>query len=77
MATGLVERVQRRLATTGLGDVPGGLRAAVADALRDEGILLPAASLAATVRAISDELTGLGPLGPLLADPAVIGNEGY
>src|SRR6266508_2792892 len=71
MATGLVERVQRRLATTGLGAGPGGLRAAVTDALRDEGILLPAASLAATVRAISDELTGLGPLGPLLADPAV------
>jgi pilus assembly protein CpaF len=71
MAPGLVERVQRRLATTGLAAGPGGLRAAVADALRDEGVLLPAASLAATVRAISDELTGLGPLGPLLADPAV------
>jgi Type II/IV secretion system protein len=70
-ATGLVERVQRRLATGGLGAGPGGLRAAVADALRDEGILLPAASFADTVRAISDELTGLGPLGPLLADPAV------
>jgi len=71
MATGLVQRVQRRLATTGLGAGPGGLRAAVADALRDEGVALPAASFAATVRAISDELTGLGPLGPLLADPAV------
>jgi pilus assembly protein CpaF len=70
-AAGLVERVQRRLATGGVAAGPGGLRAAVADALRDEGILLPAASLAATVRAISDELTGLGPLGPLLADPAV------
>jgi pilus assembly protein CpaF len=70
-AAGLVERVQRRLATSGVATGPGGLRAAVADALRDEGILLPAASLAATVRAISDELTGLGPLGPLLADPAV------
>jgi pilus assembly protein CpaF len=70
-AAGLVERVQRRLATSGVAVGPGGLRAAVADALRDEGILLPAASLAATVRAISDELTGLGPLGPLLADPTV------
>jgi Type II/IV secretion system protein len=70
-SAGLVERVQRRLATGGVAAGPGGLRAAVADALRDEGILLPAASLAATVRAISDELTGLGPLGPLLADPAV------
>jgi pilus assembly protein CpaF len=71
MATGLVERVQRRLAATGQGAGPGGLHAAVADALRHEGVLLPAASFAATVRAISDELTGLGPLGPLLADPAV------
>jgi pilus assembly protein CpaF len=70
-AAGLVERVQRRLASSGVATGPGGLRAAVADALRDEGILLPAANLAATVRAISDELTGLGPLGPLLADPAV------
>jgi hypothetical protein len=67
----LVERVQRRLASSGLGAGPGGLHAAVADALRDDGVLLPAASFAATVRAISDELTGLGPLGPLLADPAV------
>jgi pilus assembly protein CpaF len=71
-AAGLVERVQRRLAARGLPAAgPGGLRAAVAEALRDEGLQLPPASLAATVRAISDELTGLGPLGPLLADPAV------
>jgi hypothetical protein len=70
-AVGLVERVQRRLAATDPNAGPGDLRAAVADALRDEGVLLPAASFAATVRAVSDELTGLGPLGPLLADPAV------
>jgi pilus assembly protein CpaF len=70
-AVGLVERVQRRLAATEPTAGPGDLRAAVADALRDEGVLLPAASFAATVRAISDELAGLGPLGPLLADPAV------
>jgi pilus assembly protein CpaF len=71
-AAALVERVQRRLAARGLPAAgPGGLRAAVAEALRDEGLQLPPASLAATVRAISDELTGLGPLGPLLADPAV------
>jgi pilus assembly protein CpaF len=72
LAAGLVERVQRRLASTGPAAAePQSLRAAVADALRDEGLLLPPASFAATVRAISDELTGLGPLGPLLADPAV------
>jgi pilus assembly protein CpaF len=71
-AAGLVERVQRRLAARGLPAAgPASLRAAVAEALRDEGLQLPPASLAATVRAISDELTGLGPLGPLLADPAV------
>jgi pilus assembly protein CpaF len=71
-ATGLVQRVQRRLASAGpiVADV-GGLRAAVAGALRDEGILLPPASFAATVRSISDELAGLGPLAPLLADPTV------
>ena len=69
---GLAERVQRRLSLDGQGTGgPGGLRAAVAAALRDEGILLPAPSFAATVRAVADELTGLGPLAPLLADPVV------
>jgi pilus assembly protein CpaF len=69
---GLVERVQRRLATAGpVAGGAGGLRSAVAGALRDEGILLPPTSLATTARAISDELTGLGPLAPLLADPNV------
>jgi pilus assembly protein CpaF len=64
--------VQRRLSLDGgaVGDA-GGLRAAVAAALRDEGVLLPAASFAAMVRAVADELTGLGPLAPLLADPSV------
>jgi pilus assembly protein CpaF len=71
-AAGLVQRVQRRLASAGpIATDIGGLRAAVAGALRDEGILLPTASFAATVRSISDELAGLGPLGPLLADPTV------
>jgi pilus assembly protein CpaF len=69
---GLVQRVQRRLAATGTvaGDVAG-LRAAVADALDEEGVQLPAPDLAAVVRSIGDELTGLGPLAPLLADPLV------
>jgi pilus assembly protein CpaF len=71
-AGGLVERVQRRLASAGpVAGGAGGLRSAVAGALREEGVLLPPTSLAATVRAISDELTGLGPLAPLLADPTV------
>jgi pilus assembly protein CpaF len=68
----LVARVQRRLSTSGpLTADPKGLRVAVATALRDEGIAVPLSSFAATVRAIVDELTGLGPLAPLLADPGV------
>jgi len=64
--------VQRRLSTTGpLAADPNGLRVAVATALRDEGIAVPLPSFAATVRAIVDELTGLGPLAPLLAEPGV------
>jgi pilus assembly protein CpaF len=72
VAAGLVQRVQRRLAAAGaVAADADGLRAAVAEALGEEGVLLPPASFAATVRAIGDELTGLGPLAPLLADPTV------
>jgi pilus assembly protein CpaF len=69
---GLVQRVQRRLAATGAvaSDVAG-LRAAVADTLGEDGVQLPAPDLTAVVRSIGDELTGLGPLAPLLADPLV------
>jgi len=68
----LVPQVQRRLAAHAAvaGDTAG-LRAAVAETLAEDGILLPEASLAALVRSVADELTGLGPLAPLLADPAV------
>jgi pilus assembly protein CpaF len=52
------------------GDLAG-LRAAVAGALDEEGVRLPAPGLTAVVRSIGDELTGLGPLAPLLADPLV------
>jgi pilus assembly protein CpaF len=70
--TGLVQRVQRRLAATGTvaSDLTG-LRAAVADALDEDGVQLPAPDLTAVARSIGDELTGLGPLAPLLADPLV------
>jgi pilus assembly protein CpaF len=72
VAPGLVQRVQRRLAAAGaVAPDAEGLRAAVAAALAEERVLLPAASFAATVRAIEEELTGLGPLAPLLADPSV------
>jgi pilus assembly protein CpaF len=68
----LLDRVQRRLWSTGRPDpAAGDLEVAVAAALRDEGVVLPAATFAATIRAVTDELTGLGPLAPLLADPTV------
>ena len=69
---GLVQRVQRRLAAAGgVATDAAGLRMAVTEALSEDGVLLPSANLAPIVRAIGDELTGLGPLAPLLADPAV------
>ncbi len=72
VGSSLVDRVQRRLWSNGHPDTAtGDLQTAVAAALRDEGVVLPAATFAATVRAVTDELTGLGPLAPLLADPTV------
>jgi pilus assembly protein CpaF len=72
LAPGLVARVQRRLAAAGaVATDAAGLRAAVAETLAEDGVVLPAARLAAVVRSIGDELTGLGPLAPLLADPTV------
>jgi Flp pilus assembly CpaF family ATPase len=72
VAPGLVARVQRRLAAGGaVATDAARLRAAVAETLADDGVALPAARLAAIVRSIGDELTGLGPLGPLVADPSV------
>ena len=72
MTAGLVPRVQGRLAAGGgIASDAAGLRRAVAETLAEDGILLPEANLAALVRSVADELTGLGPLAPLLADPAV------
>ena len=69
---GLVQRVQRRLAAGGaIAADEGRLRMAVTETLSEDGIVLPAANLTPIVRVIGDELTGLGPLAPLLADPAV------
>jgi pilus assembly protein CpaF len=68
----LIDRVQHRLWSNGRPEATtGDLQTAVAGALRDEGVVLSAAAFAATVRAVTDELTGLGPLAPLLADPTV------
>ena len=72
MPAGLVQRVLGRLVANGsVASDTASLRAAVTEALADDGIVLPAANLAAIVTSIGDELTGLGPLAPLLADPTV------
>ena len=47
------------------------VRAAVARAVREEGVLLPPAELTALVRELVDLLAGLGPVEELLRDPAV------
>jgi hypothetical protein len=68
----IVDRVKRRLAAADTPvSGPAALRAAVATALQHEGLLLPPAQFAAAVRAVTEELTGLGPLAPLLADGRV------
>jgi pilus assembly protein CpaF len=72
LAPGLVARVQRRLAAIGASATDAaGLRVAVEETLVEDGVVLPVASLSAIIRSIGDELTGLGPLAPLLADPTV------
>jgi pilus assembly protein CpaF len=64
------------LASPALGTLEGpgretAVRAAVADLLRDEEPLLSAARLQVLVAELTDEIAGLGPLEPLLADPEV------
>jgi pilus assembly protein CpaF len=72
VAPGLVARVQRRLAAGGVAVTDTArLQAAVAEIIGEDGVVLPPAALAAVVRSIGDELTGLGPLAPLVADPTV------
>lgn len=60
-----------QLARTPPGERLAAVRAAVARAVREDGVLLPAAELAAVVRDLTDELAGLGPLEPLLRTPGV------
>ncbi len=71
-----VERVRRRVADdpalAGSGPpAAGAVQAAVARAVRAEGLLLPAGSLAVLVAQLTDTLTGLGPAQELLRDPDV------
>src|SRR4051794_4118530 len=70
----LKQRVHQRLVTLGIDD-PGvdadGVRKALGDLLRDEQPLLAASRFDALLEQLTHEVTGLGPLEPLLADPSV------
>jgi pilus assembly protein CpaF len=70
---GLVERVRMRLALEPTGQARGADATAtrVAAALRSEGRVLGDAAMLDVVAALSSELSGLGLLQPLLADPEV------
>ncbi|HEX6311485.1 MAG TPA: CpaF family protein [Acidimicrobiia bacterium] len=74
---GLKARVHRRLVAAGAPadlDGPGrelALRSQLADLLRDEAPLLPGARLEQLLAELTHEVSGLGPLEPLLADPEV------
>ena len=76
------QRVQRRLVAAGdltadtLDDIAGpgrafAVRARLAELLRDEAPLLPVARFDQLLAELVDEVSGLGPLEPLLADPEV------
>ncbi len=63
----LVERVRRRLVASGATPT----HAAVAAALRAEGVVRADVEVLAVLDALHDELTGAGVLAPLLRDPSV------
>jgi pilus assembly protein CpaF len=77
VSTDLKQRVHARLlSSSSLGELtgPGGavaVRATVAELLRDEEPLLPARRFELLLAELTDEIAGLGPLEPLLADTAV------
>lgn len=77
MSIDLKQRVHARLLSSpSLGELtgPGGeraVRATVGELLRDEEPLLPAGRFERLVAELTDEIAGLGPLEPLLADAAV------
>ena len=62
----LVDRIRARLLTAGGDATPG----RVAAALRDEGLVLGDDAVLDLVRTLRQELVGLGPLEPLVLDPA-------
>jgi pilus assembly protein CpaF len=70
----LVERVHRRLVTDGGHDAvgpPDALRARLAELVRSEEPLVAPARLDRLLVRLVDDVVGLGPLEPLLADPSV------
>ena len=70
----LLARVRDRLvgdpAVGGAAD-PAAIRGAVARALQADGYVVPPERLAGLVRGLTDVLTGLGPVQPLLREPGV------
>lgn len=69
MTAPLIDRVRRRLVDDGITSIPDPAR--VVAAVREEGVLLGDESMLDLVGSLRDELGGLGPLQPLLADPHV------
>src|SRR3954471_16448140 len=70
----LKQRVHARLVTQGVDDAPTDadtLRRTLSDLLREEQPLLGAPRFDALLEQLTHEVTGLGPLEPLLADPTV------
>ena len=72
----LKQRVHRRLVHGGVAELDGPgrdaiVRSRLADLLRDEAPLLPAARFERLLEELTHEVSGLGPLEPLLADPRV------
>lgn len=68
------QRVHQRLVTQGVDDASTDvdvLRRTLADLLREEQPLLAAPRFGALLEQLTHEVTGLGPLEPLLADPSV------
>jgi pilus assembly protein CpaF len=69
MSRELADRVHRRLLDG--GSPPGGLRERVESLARAEAPLLDDGALRAVVDAVAARASGLGPLDPLLGDPAI------
>src|SRR4051812_23282185 len=70
----LKQRVHQRLVTQGVDDASTDVdtvRRALGDLLREEQPLLAATRFDALLEQLTHEVTGLGPLEPLLADPSV------